>query len=91
MHLRSADFLDVRHHPTITVRADSVELGSGGALRGPATFEIHGQRAEVELSGHYRGGARELLVLHLSGSPDRHGFRTRPRQPVEMIVGGGWS
>lgn len=47
---------------------------------------MHGRRETVELEGHAHGG-EGTLVLHLSGSLDRHAFGIRARQPFEMVVG----
>lgn len=87
LHLRSADFLDAKRHPVIAVSADVVEADPEGELRVPATFEIRGRRAEVELAGHAHGADAGELVLHLRGELDRHAFGIRPRQPFEMVVG----
>jgi len=87
LHLRSADFLDVKTHPVIAVTAGAVEADPDGELRVPATFEIRGQRAEIELTGHFHGGDGGDLVLHLGGQLDRHDVGIRARQPFEMVVG----
>ena len=87
LHLRSADFLDVKTHPVIAVSAGAVEAGPDGELRVPATFEIRGRRAEIELTGHFHGGDGGDLVLHVGGQLDRHEFGIRARQPFEMVVG----
>ena len=54
-HLKSADFLDVEHHPTITFRGGGVELtgASEGKLRGELT--IRGVTKPVLLDVRYLG------------------------------------
>jgi polyisoprenoid-binding protein YceI len=85
-HLRSRDFLDVKRYPLIRISASSIETDEGGGLRVPATFELHGTRGTVELTGHAHGTGSPL-VLHFAGSLDRHAFGIRARQPFEMVVG----
>ncbi len=87
LHLRSADFLDVKRHPEITVRAASVQVEAGGRLRIPAAFDVHGDRDTVELAGEMHPGAGAERVLRLRGELDRHDFGIRARQPFEMVVG----
>jgi polyisoprenoid-binding protein YceI len=92
-HLRTRDFLDVRRHPEIRVTGERIEAGPGAGFGLPATFGIHGERREVELTGHIHGpdpshGRQvESILLHLEGVLDRHDFGVRPRMPVEWIVG----
>ncbi len=52
LHLRSADFLDVKTHPVIAVSTGAVEGGPDGELRVPATFEIRGRRAAAPGRDH---------------------------------------
>lgn len=54
-HLRSADFLDVEHHPTITFRGKGVELvgANEGKLAGELT--IRGVTRPVTLDVRYQG------------------------------------
>ena len=85
-HLRGRDFLEVKRHPSIRVSASSIEAGTDGELRVPASFELHGVRGPVELTGHTHGGDGSLVV-HLTGVLDRHAFGIRARQPFEMVVG----
>jgi polyisoprenoid-binding protein YceI len=41
-HLRSADFLDVANHPTVTFRSTKIEKGDGGGLRVTGDLTIRG-------------------------------------------------
>lgn len=86
VHLRSGDFLGVDRYPEIRVSAASIESGADGALRVPGTFELHGERGTVTLTGHAHEGT-DSVVVHLAGTLDRHAFEIHPRQPFEMIVG----
>jgi polyisoprenoid-binding protein YceI len=54
-HLRSADFLDVEHHPTITFTGNRVEItgASDAVLTGELT--IRGVTRPVALNVHYLG------------------------------------
>src|SRR5262249_8493294 len=54
-HLKSADFLDVEHHPTITFRGKGVELISPdeGRIRGDLT--IRGMTRPVTLDVRFLG------------------------------------
>jgi polyisoprenoid-binding protein YceI len=48
-HLRSADFLDVANHPTITFRSTRVEKGGGDLLRVTGDLTIRGTARPVTL------------------------------------------
>jgi len=48
-HLRSADFLDVENHPTVTFRSTRVEPASGGQLRVTGELTIRGTAHPVTL------------------------------------------
>ncbi|MEZ0076438.1 YceI family protein [Planotetraspora sp. GP83] len=61
-HLRSADFLDVEHHPAITYR------GSGISAAGPDRWTVHG---ELTLSGVTR--PVDLDLSYLGTGPDLWG------------------
>src|SRR5437899_11877613 len=54
-HLRSADFLDVDHHPTITLRANQVEPLGGHDLLLTGDLTIRGVTRPVTLSVRYLG------------------------------------
>jgi polyisoprenoid-binding protein YceI len=92
-HLRSRDFLDVRRHPELRARVESIELAGDGSVAAVAVLDLHGERAPVELRGHLKhapepagnGGAR--LLVHLEGKLDRRQFGIRARPPTEWIVG----
>ena len=48
-HLRSADFLDVENHPTVTFRSSKVEKAGGGGLRVTGDLTIRGTARPVTL------------------------------------------
>jgi polyisoprenoid-binding protein YceI len=88
VHLRSRDFLDVKRHPEIWVRAERVERDHDGGFAVRALLEIHGKRRPIELHGHLHApGLSGYTTVHLHGVMDRHDFGIRARQPFEMIVG----
>src|ERR687897_1434428 len=91
-HLRSADFLDVRRHPELRARVESIEPADDGGVAAVAVLDLHGERAPVELRGHLhrapeadRNGDAHLLV-HLEGKLNRREFGIRARPPVDWIV-----
>ncbi len=54
-HLRSADFLDVEHHPKITFKSKRVELFGEGDYRVYGDLTIRGTTKEVCLDVRYLG------------------------------------
>ncbi len=49
-HLRSADFLDVANHPTVTFKSTRVERAGGDELRVTGDLTIHGTTRPVTLT-----------------------------------------
>jgi polyisoprenoid-binding protein YceI len=49
-HLRSADFLDVANHPTVTFKSTRVERGAGDELRVTGDLSIHGMTRPATLT-----------------------------------------
>jgi polyisoprenoid-binding protein YceI len=49
-HLRSADFLDVANHPTVTFKSTGVERAGGDELRVTGDLTIHGTTRPVTLA-----------------------------------------
>ncbi len=91
LHLRSKDFLHVKQHPSIRIRAERIEPAGGGRFRVPAEAEIHGERRAVELTAHVHqpAGSRPYLdsvLVHLEGTLDRRGFGIRATPPAEWVV-----
>jgi polyisoprenoid-binding protein YceI len=58
-HLRSADFLDVEKHPTITFRSKRIEKVSGERSRILGDLEIRGVSREVALDVEYAGREKD--------------------------------
>ena len=61
-HLRSADFLDVEHHPTITFKSRRVEGATGKAgdrFRVIGDLTIRGTAREVVLDVEYEGQGKD--------------------------------
>ncbi len=54
-HLRSADFLDVENHPTITFRSTAVQHVEGDRYQIPGTLTIRGVAQPVTLDVSYFG------------------------------------
>ena len=54
-HLRSADFLDVEHHPKITFRSTSVEVTGEDTMRVTGDFTIRGVTRPIALDVTYEG------------------------------------
>jgi polyisoprenoid-binding protein YceI len=61
-HLRSADFLDVEHYPTITFRSKRVEgalAKEGDEFRVVGDLTIHGKAKEVTLDCTFEGRGKD--------------------------------
>src|SRR5437762_1805856 len=54
-HLRSADFLDVEHHPKITFRSTGVEVTGDDTLRVTGDLSIRGVSRPVTLAVTFEG------------------------------------
>ena len=62
LHLRSADFLDVEHFPTITFRSrriDGAAATEGARFRVVGDLTIRGTTREVTLDATYEGAGRD--------------------------------
>jgi polyisoprenoid-binding protein YceI len=58
-HLRSADFFDVEHFPTITFKSRRVEQAGAGALKVAGDLTMHGVTRPVVLDVDYAGSAKD--------------------------------
>ena len=61
-HLRSADFLDVEHHPAITFRSRKVEGATakeGDSFKVTGDLTIRGKAVEVTLDAVYLGAGKD--------------------------------
>jgi polyisoprenoid-binding protein YceI len=67
-HLRSADYFDVVHHPTITFTVTEVRPASPGNLEVVGNLDAHGQStplillAEVDLAGESATVSTEVVI-----------------------------
>ena len=69
-HLRSADFLDVEHHPRITFRSTAVEgahAKDGDRFRVTGDLEIRGQSLPVTLEATFEGLGKDPWGKQRSG------------------------
>jgi polyisoprenoid-binding protein YceI len=57
-HLRSADFFDVEHYPTITFRSTSVEDDHNGEFTLHGDLTVRGVTKPVTLHGEYLGASQ---------------------------------
>lgn len=91
-HLRTNDFLAAKQHPRIRVRAARIEPDGHGALNVPATIEIRGRAAQVDMVLHVHRSPKEESArseqarLHLHGVIDRHQFGIKATPPAEWVV-----
>jgi polyisoprenoid-binding protein YceI len=94
-HLRSADFFDVEHHPTITFEPTRVERADDGHFKVRGNLTIRGITREVELDAEYSGtvidpwGNRRAGGT-LTGVIDRTDFGLKWNQALEagrLLVG----
>jgi hypothetical protein len=83
-HLRSADFLDVEHHPRITFTGNQVEIVGARdyILRGALT--IRGVSREVELKVNYLGQWRTPWWEEKDGKWIDKGPRVRAAHDVDI-------
>jgi polyisoprenoid-binding protein YceI len=58
-HLKSADFFDVEHFPTITFKSSRVEQAGAGALKVAGDLTMHGVTRPVVLDVDYAGSAKD--------------------------------
>jgi polyisoprenoid-binding protein YceI len=91
-HLRSADFFDVEHHPTITFAATAIEPAGDDRLRITGELTIRGVTRSAELDAELLGTGRddegaERVGLEITGRLDRRDFGLTWNAAVE--TGGG--
>ena len=94
-HLRSADFLDVEHHPEITFKTLRVDAEGSARRRIVGQLTIKGVTREVSLDVEYLGVAKdpwgnERAAFTAKTSIDRQDFGLTWNQALEtggMLVG----
>ncbi|HEY2702628.1 MAG TPA: YceI family protein [Candidatus Dormibacteraeota bacterium] len=87
-HLRSADFLDVEHHPTLTFRSTALRHAGGQEWRIDGELTIRGITRPVTLDATYHGSMRdpwgnERLGAHATTTIDRDEYGLTWNQPLE--------
>ena len=87
-HLRSADFFDAAHHPTLTFRSRSLTGDPTGHFSLVGDLTIRGVSREVVLAGELEGRGddpwgNERLGYSASGSIDRRAFGLTWNQALE--------
>ena len=93
-HLRSADFFDVEHHPTMTFRSTAIREGGDGYLV-DGELTVRGITQPLTLDVSFDGSARdpwggERLAFTARGSLDREAFGLTWNQALEtggVLVG----
>jgi len=91
-HLRTNDFLAAKQHPRIRVRAARIKPDGHGAFNVPATIELRGRAAQVDMALHAlrspeeESARPERARLHLQGIIDRHQFGIKATPPAEWVV-----
>jgi len=94
-HLRSADFFDADHFPTITFKSTRVEKAGAGALKVTGDLSMHGVTRPVVLDVEYAGSAKDpwggvRAGFSATASLDRKDFGLRYNQILEtgsVVVG----
>jgi polyisoprenoid-binding protein YceI len=87
-HLRSADFLDVEHHPVIRFTSTAVELSAGESWRVRGDLDLRGVRRPVELDTEFHGVAgvewgAPRAGFSASGEFDREEWGLTWNQPLD--------
>lgn len=94
-HLRSADFLEVEAHPTLTFRSTGVIAGTDGEFRLAGELTVRGVTRPVELAVEFEGVARspwgqEVIGFTAATEIDREDFGLTWNQALEtggVLVG----
>jgi polyisoprenoid-binding protein YceI len=73
-HLRSADFFDVEHHPTVTITVDHLIPDGERAFRSRVTLEAAGRRTDIQPTLDVVSAAHDAVVLHSEAVVDRTMF-----------------
>ncbi len=73
-HLRSADFFDAEHHPTIVVAARGLAPAGSRDLRSQITLEIAGRQHDLEPTVQVVDATTDAVTLRAEASVDRTVF-----------------
>jgi polyisoprenoid-binding protein YceI len=97
-HVLSEELFDAEHHPEVTVRSTSVELGDDGAARVEGELTIAGTTREVSAEGTWRGPvkgpdslARAAIELETSFDRREFGFEWQMELPGGGRPAAAWS
>ena len=90
-HLRSADFLDVEKHPTITFKSTSVKKAKGNNYVIKGNFTMHGVTKTVVLAGVHNGTTKnragaDLAGLKISGLIKRSEYGVGVTMPNSVVA-----
>jgi len=94
-HLRSADFFDVEHYPTMTFRSTGVEKGKGDRWLLKGDLTLHGVTRPIQLEATYEGSATSpwgttSIGFSATGKVNREDFDLGWNQVLEaggVVVG----
>ena len=70
-HLRSPDFFDVEHHPSVTFTLGGLVPDGDRPLQARVTLEAAGRRTELEPTVEVVSAASDAVVLHSTVVVDR--------------------
>lgn len=70
-HLRSADFFDVEHHPTVTVTVDALIPEGERGFRGRVSLEAAGRRADLQPTIDVVSASNDAVVVDSEAVVDR--------------------
>ncbi|MGA2932864.1 MAG: YceI family protein [Acidimicrobiales bacterium] len=73
-HLRSDDFFDAEHHPTITISASGLTPSGGQDLRGPVKLSTAGHELAVDTVVHVVSATAGAVTLRAEATIDRTAF-----------------
>jgi polyisoprenoid-binding protein YceI len=73
-HLRSADFFDVEHHPTVVVTVTAASAAGPDTLACQGTLEAAGHAEPVEFTARVDVAGEKAVVLHAEIEVDRTKF-----------------
>ncbi len=73
-HLRSADFFDVEHHPTVVVTVRRLVPEGRGVLKGQVTLEAAGRSEDIAPNVELVGATANTVSLRAEAVVDRTGF-----------------
>jgi polyisoprenoid-binding protein YceI len=87
-HLRSADFFDVEHHPTLTFKSTAVEPAADGAWLVTGDLTVHGTTRPVVLDVTFDGAnttpwGTRAVAFSASTEIDREDFGLTYNQVLE--------